>query len=330
MRNSHIVLPTLVAALLLLGGRNFLAAQEIEIPNPVETPLETRDGLQLKATYYPPIATKIVEVEGKQVVVPKKPVELRETIPIIMLHQYKGSRKDFAEAASRLQAKGHAVIVPDLRGHGDSTTFVNGKLITAAGLKTNDFTAMGLDMRAVKSFLMKKNNEGQLNIEKLCIVGAEMGASLAANFAAYDWKRVQQPGARKLGRDVRALVLLSPQISYRGLPMSKFSKIDKRLLPVTRMQWAKMHREMSIMIVVGKHGKKPYRAAKVFRDSIKLKYPAADNAANDDKRLLLFGLETKLQSTDMLNNKALNAQDDLAHFVNLRLVGKNFPWTKRD
>ena len=35
------------------------------------------------------------------------------------------------------------------------------------------------DMRAVKDFLWERNNAGQLNIDKLCIVGADMGASVA-------------------------------------------------------------------------------------------------------------------------------------------------------
>ncbi|MCH8922573.1 MAG: alpha/beta fold hydrolase [Planctomycetes bacterium] len=242
-----------------------------------------------------------------------------------MLHEYLGSRKDFEEAASRLQAKGHAVIVPDLRGHGGSTMFVNGRKIAAAGLKKVDFIAMGLDVRAVKSFLMKENNASRLNIEKLCIVGAEMGASLAANFAVYDWSRRQLPGAKKRGMDVRALVLLSPQISFRGLPMSNFSRINRRLPPVTRMQQEKMHQEMSVWVVVGKNDSKAYREAKRFQDSIKLKYPVV----GDEKRLYLFALNTKLQSAKMLNAKALNVQDDVATFINFRLVEKSFPWTNR-
>ena len=42
------------------------------------------------------------------------------------------------------------------------------------------------DMEAVKKFLWERNNAGELNIDKLCVVGAEMGASVAVNFALAD------------------------------------------------------------------------------------------------------------------------------------------------
>ncbi len=45
----------------------------------------------------------------------------KEAVPVIMLHQYKGSRADFKDLAAMLQAKGCAVLAPDLRGHGQST-----------------------------------------------------------------------------------------------------------------------------------------------------------------------------------------------------------------
>ena len=321
MRNSHFALSVAAAVVvLLLSSPSVATAQKVKIPDPVEMSLETKDGLQLKATYYPPIEDTIDEDAGKKVVVKKAPAVLRQTVPIIMLHEYKGSREDFKEAASRLQAKGHAVIVPDLRGHGGSPLFTNGREIAAAALRPRDFFAMGQDVRAVKKFLMKENNDSRLNIEKLCIVGAEMGASLAANFAVYDWSLRQLPGAKKRGMDVRALVLLSPQVSFRGLPMSTFTKTPKFAPQLT-----KMHAELSIMIVVGKNDSKSYRAAKRFRDSLKLKYPVVD----DVKRLRLFVPNTKLQSVEMLNAKALRVQDDVATFVDLRLVKRDFPWTNR-
>ena len=288
-----VALVAFATTFLLASDQSVLRAQEIEIPKPVEKALATRDGLQLKATYYPPIDTKIGMVAGMAMVVEIKPAVLRETIPVIMLHQYKGSRKDFEAAASRLQAKGYAVIVPDLRGHGASTTFVGGKKIAAKGLKPADFRAMGYDVRAVKSFLMDENNASRLNIEKLCIVGAEMGASLAANFAVFDWRRLQIPGAKKRGMDVRALVLLSPQISFRGLPMSTFSKPARGLPLATKMQLAKMYREMSVMVVVGKTDAKAYREARRFKDSVKRLFPKP--AKKIDQRFYLFVVPTKLK-----------------------------------
>ena len=42
------------------------------------------------------------------------------------------------------------------------------------------------DLRAVKEFLWKKNNEKALNIDKLVVIGVEEGAALALSYAAYD------------------------------------------------------------------------------------------------------------------------------------------------
>ena len=61
----------------------------------------------MKATYYP--GTKD-----------------EESIPVILLHGFKGNRKDFTKEDEGLawflqKNLGCAVIVPDLRGHGDST-----------------------------------------------------------------------------------------------------------------------------------------------------------------------------------------------------------------
>ena len=64
--------------------------------------LQTSDGLELTLTYYR--GTK-----GKQ------------TIPVVLLHGWKQSRNDYKDLAPALQAQGYAVIVPDLRGHGEST-----------------------------------------------------------------------------------------------------------------------------------------------------------------------------------------------------------------
>ena len=140
--------------------------------------LETKDGLQMEADYYPSWRAEEKEGNGG-----------KDVVPIIMLHAWKGSRADFARLASNLHGLdrndphrlGYAVIVPDLRGHGKSTVIKVGQephSIDQALMKKSDFEAMVLqDMEAVKKFLIEKNNEGKLNIEKLCVVGADIGVT---------------------------------------------------------------------------------------------------------------------------------------------------------
>ena len=103
---------------------------------------------------------------------------------------WKQSRSDYKDLAPFLQRLGYAVLVPDLRGHGDSMHVKGARkedTINAEKMSPQQFLLMaGQDMKAVKQFLWDRNNAGELNIDKLCIVGAEMGASVAVNFALLD------------------------------------------------------------------------------------------------------------------------------------------------
>ena len=78
-----------------------------EIPEPENITLETKDLLLLKCTWY-------AGWKGKK------------SVPILMLHGAGGNRNDYAPLAEYLQKQGHAVLVPDLRGHGGSTKFKGG------------------------------------------------------------------------------------------------------------------------------------------------------------------------------------------------------------
>src|SRR5574340_1050455 len=76
-------------------------AEKPKIPPPENLVIQTPDGIPLAVTFYP--GTK-----GK------------DTIPVVLLHMAKGNRNDYAQLATDLQKVGHAVLVPDLRGHGES------------------------------------------------------------------------------------------------------------------------------------------------------------------------------------------------------------------
>ena len=130
---------------------------------PEETVLSTSDGVTIAATFYPS--------------------KLKKAVPVILLHASKGSRRDFEALALQLQRAGHAVIVPDLRGHGEKRRGA----ARPGELRPADYLAMvepGGDLETIKQFLMAKNNAGEVNIEKLCVVGVEMGAVVAINWAA--------------------------------------------------------------------------------------------------------------------------------------------------
>jgi esterase/lipase len=112
---------------------------------------------------------------------------------IILLHMLRRTKSDWDSIAKWLQESGYTVIVPDLRGHGQSAGHWE-------QFTPDDFNKMAYDVAAIKSVLQ---NEGA-NVKKLAIVGASIGANVALNYAAND-------------QDVRTVVLLSPGLEYRGV-----------------------------------------------------------------------------------------------------------------
>ena len=279
-----------------------------KIPSPEELELRTGDGVQLAITYYP-------SNKGKN------------AIPVILLHEWEGSRGNFSRLAPYLQSLGLAVIVPDLRGHGDSKKRVGGRDLDAAKMSTLDFAMIVPgDLEAVREFLRAKNNAGELNINKLCVVGAEMGASVALQFALYDWTRGPtgngQYGTVQMGRFVKALVLISPKWSFRSLSLNTFTKNPY------------VCSEISVMIIVGKETSSAMSDARRLFNMFKRFHPEPTPEDKADKKDLYLGaLGTSLQGTKMLEGRGLNVRKYIAQFIDMRLSksskSKSFGWKER-
>jgi len=281
-----------------------------KIPQPEDLVLQTDDGLQLAITYYP-------SFKGKQ------------AIPIVLLHGWKQSRNEYQELAPALQAHGYAVIAPDLRGHGKSTRVKGARRDERLGAKTMAPTQFGRmvtqDMKAVKDFLWARNNEGELNIDKLCIVGADMGASVALDFAwydavGYDYRAVYY-GPLKLGRFVKALVLISPEWSFRGLPLRRAAANPA------------VQSDISMLILAGKRDGKAMGEAKRIHDVFKRSHPEPTGDDKLDKQtLFLGGLDTSLQGTKLLDPR-FNLGGLIADFVDRRLLksdeSREWTWKER-
>ncbi len=122
--------------------------------------------------------------------------------PVILLHMFRRSRADWDGFARWLQKNGYTVVVPDLRGHGQSSG--NWEKFT-----DDDFNKMTYDVAALKSML---ENQGA-DVKKLAIIGASIGANTAFNYAASD-------------KDVATVILLSPGLDFHGISTAntKFGK----------------------------------------------------------------------------------------------------------
>jgi len=266
-------------------------------PPPQDFTVTTKDNLELCGTFFP--GTK-----GK------------ESVPVILLHASKGSRSDYKDLARFLQAQGHAVTVPDLRGHGASTRFKgSNKPLEQATMPPDQYAKMvEYDMESIKSFLLGKNNAGELNIEKLCVVGAEMGAVVALDWARLDWSWPTL-AVGKQGQDVKAVVMISPEWSFKSLNLSAaLGNPDVRS-------------RLSILILAGKQKSDSDKAAKRVHSAFKRYH--TEPSKKEDRDLFLGSLDTSLQGTKMLGVKSLNVEGLINEFINLRLVKQPFPWRAR-
>lgn len=135
------------------------------------------------------------------------------------------TRKVWSGAATALHKQGFAVVTADLRKHGDSLPDVpESQLARLTKLGSQDYGMMVTqDLESIKTFLLQEHQNEKLNIRKLGIASAGSGCLVAAAFAQYDWAKAPWPDNAVLsartpkGQDVRALFMLSPKSTVRGM-----------------------------------------------------------------------------------------------------------------
>ena len=189
-----------------------------------------REGIQLVATWFPPR----IEDDKKRKKRPKpnapkdpKDEEVEQgkiTSPFILVHDLGRDRRDMLALASFLQSKGHAVIVPDLRGHGASVR-VRGvsDMLDHTKFKNADKASAVGDIDQCKRFLQEKNNEELVNIDMLNVIAVGDSSHLALAWAMADWTWEPVAGIKQ-GKDVKSLVLFSPTKKFAGSALKKIAK----------------------------------------------------------------------------------------------------------
>lgn len=292
---------------------------ETKAPEPVDVNILTKDGVRLRATYYG--GTK-----GK------------ETVPVVLLHEFKGNRHDMAGLAASLQkSHGHAALTVDLRGHGDSTEQADNpkKLEATSPTFTPHFQWMiKYDMEAVKTFLLEKNNAGEVNIDRLCLVGAEMGASVAMIWTTIDWSWPQL-APTKQGQDVKAVVMISPEPAFRTLRITDNAPLPQAvpdvLLERSGMQTIQqaqlvVRNRVSIYVAVGARDSAAVsEAQRVF--STFERFRRKPTKPEELDAIFDKTLDTKLQGAKLLQGLGLDA--NIARFIQMRCVDPSYPWQTR-
>jgi pimeloyl-ACP methyl ester carboxylesterase len=281
------------------------AKAEKALPRLQKLTLETKDGVTLHVEYRP--GTPPQDGSGKDIV------------PVVLLHMSKGTGADWKPLAESLSRAGHAVIVPDLRGHGQSTQIKRGGrtgAIDQATMRKSDIEAM------VTQLVIEKNNLGELNLRKLCLIGAEMGAAIAINWAALDWSWPPLATGPQ-GQDVNGLVLLTPVWGFKGMSIVNATK--QQDVPAS----------ISTMIIVGsgdnanlREARRLHQIFQKFHDDFPKDTPR--DVLLEKKDLFFVTPATSLQGTKMLGEKSLGVEANILEFIRYRLVNKKFEWARRE
>lgn len=152
----------------------------------------------------------------------------KESPVVVLLHQEKGQRLDWEKSGfpKTLQQAGFAVVVPDLRKHGEARHIT--ERAAAGDLRPPDYKAIASvvpmgDLEAVKRFLLEEHQRGNLNIARTGLVVASDLTAPALIWVEADWAKVPYNDAPTLaastprGQDVKAIILLSPRERVSGL-----------------------------------------------------------------------------------------------------------------
>ncbi len=279
------------------------AKKKDEIAEPETISLDTKDGVQLKATYY-------AGTLGKK------------AVPVLMVHGWKGQQDEYVKIALALQQTGHAMMTVDLRGHGLSTRqkMRDGEIkeIDLERMRPADLKNMVFDLEACKKFLVEKNNVGELNVSALCVVAAEFGCIIALQWAVLDWSVKNLPAYRQ-GQDVQAIALLSPVESFKGATARE--AITSQVMKANAI---------SRMIAVGSADTRALQEARRLHSTWE-RFQGRQIEDEEKQDLFFHTADTKLQGTQLLDLRAFNIGRDLAKFISRRLVNQmdNFPWEER-
>ena len=293
------------------------------------------EGIKLVATWFPPIveddSTRLrkanaAKKQGQEVAIDKEPG--KTTSPFILVHDWGRNRGDLLALGKYLQSQGHAVIIPDLRGHGQSLDVLglDKKLDHRDFRKSEKASAVG-DIDQCKRFLQEKNNEGVLNIDLLNVVAVGDSAHLAIAWTVTDWSWRPVAGIKQ-GQDVKSLILFSPSDNFAGSSLRKLAKeplvSGKNVTP------------LPMLVIWGKQSDTANDCSR-FIDSIRKFRPAApaeDDLATRWAKQSLFDLEapTAMKGYELAGNpQAKQIWDFANNFVSQKVIAfkEQCPWQIR-
>lgn len=259
----------------------------------------TRDGWRLVANYY-------------------KGAGNADATPVLLLHGRDGKKEDFDALAKKLAEQGCAVIVPDLRGCGESTSLaVNDMSRGPRGMRQSRERKMAQfnndDLRALIeydkevwfNFLLYLHNKELLNVKKTIIVGSELGAALAAAWARDDWN-----GKGDAAQNVVGVALLSPDATNDEGKFNALTALD------AYRKKAK-GKSSGFVVFVGQMTEDKFEDAKKIQKKIGGK--ADEELPPQEKTIPIVALKTEKQGVELLKIQSFGVSDTVVQFVANRM-----------
>ncbi len=304
MKNRILLL--LTAVFTFVVGIESVFAQSVMSPVTLKgEDFITRDGIQLVGTYYPSTVGK-------------------EAVPVMIIQDLDEDRKTLHSLAVSLQEQGCAVVTLDVRGQGDSNKLIKkipGKndvvekpLGKVAPNRDNLRRMVEIDIETFKRFLNRQNNDGKLNVKKLCLVGVGgSGSALATAYANLDCSWASQGQ----GADVRALALVSPRLKS-GLA-SMPTPLPKTLSSLCVYMW---------------YGAEDLRVAKegeAIAKMFKQQRPGDEKNEVVDRLFYEVKVKTRLQGLKLITAEDSVVERHLKKFIEIKLQKKDFPaWSMKE
>ena len=298
-----------------LSGRNFV----------------TSDRVLLTGAFYPGHADK-------------------DTVPVILLHGQGKNREEFAPLIEEMKKRGYAILTFDFRGHGESTTrFPNpreqmqdqamrtpnpgmpnpGMMVQPQmpvrppqpprpveylerNFKRVDYENMyKFDSLPFYRFLVQQNNEEKLNLNKLVIIGADMGGTVGGRMTTQLW-------ANSRGKNVRSLVIISPN----------YDPFSKALLKDTKC----FHKDVPLLMIVGQLDRQARENALNLREDILGKERKRDdNPTSMSSPVPIAEFPSERQGGELLRESKLGIPQKIADYIDETFAKhkeKDLKWRK--
>lgn len=192
------------------------------------------------------------------------------------------------------------------------------------------------DLEEIKRFLIEENNAGRLNVRRMGMVAAGLGATISVKWA--EELEFQQRGGKsgwtRQGADLSAVAMLSPTLRYDNFKMPTGLASSGIGLPVFILASGE-----------GKDADDAGRVAKLFRveDRTEGKSEKTAKASKDAKpagtnnpvapaggESAYVRLASKLSATDLVRDADSPTSEAIVKFFKTNLMGKRgFAWEKR-